>query len=382
MRRVAGAWWSPPGHWLTGPIHLKSHVNLHLAEGTTLAFSTAPEDYLPLVLTRFEGVECMNYSPLIYAFEEKNIAVTGKGVLDGQAGDTAWWNWKGKGLGPNQSAARDKLFAMGDADTPVEERRFGAGLYLRPSFFEPYRCQQVMIEGVTIRNAPFWEVHPVLCRDVIVCGLTIDSTGPNTDGCDPESCQDMLIEDCTFNTGDDCIAIKSGRNGDGRRLHTPTENVVIRNCHMKNGHGGVSIGSEITGGVRNVFVENCRMDSPHLDNAIRIKNNAVRGGVLENIHFRNIVIGEIAHAVLAVHFDYEEAGNGPYRPVLRNLSLENVVSGKSETALDIRGLPNGVIEDVTLSHCELNGVAKENTLGLVRNLVLHDVKINGKAVRA
>nr|WP_279590108.1 glycosyl hydrolase family 28 protein [Rhizomicrobium palustre] len=271
---------------------------------------------------------------------------------------------------------------MGDADTPVEERRFGAGLYLRPSFFEPYRCQQVMIEGVTIRNAPFWEVHPVLCRDVIVCGLTIDSTGPNTDGCDPESCQDMLIEDCTFNTGDDCIAIKSGRNGDGRRLHTPTENVVIRNCHMKNGHGGVSIGSEITGGVRNVFVENCRMDSPHLDNAIRIKNNAVRGGVLENIHFRNIVIGEIAHAVLAVHFDYEEAGNGPYRPVLRNLSLENVVSGKSETALDIRGLPNGVIEDVTLSHCELNGVAKENTLGLVRNLVLHDVKINGKAVRA
>ncbi|NIK86743.1 polygalacturonase [Rhizomicrobium palustre] len=357
-------------------------MNLHLAEGTTLAFSTAPEDYLPLVLTRFEGVECMNYSPLIYAFEEKNIAVTGKGVLDGQAGDTAWWNWKGKGLGPNQSAARDKLFAMGDADTPVEERRFGAGLYLRPSFFEPYRCQQVMIEGVTIRNAPFWEVHPVLCRDVIVCGLTIDSTGPNTDGCDPESCQDMLIEDCTFNTGDDCIAIKSGRNGDGRRLHTPTENVVIRNCHMKNGHGGVSIGSEITGGVRNVFVENCRMDSPHLDNAIRIKNNAVRGGVLENIHFRNIVIGEIAHAVLAVHFDYEEAGNGPYRPVLRNLSLENVVSGKSETALDIRGLPNGVIEDVTLSHCELNGVAKENTLGLVRNLVLHDVKINGKAVRA
>lgn len=374
----------PAGEWPTGPIHLKSRVELHLERGATLKFSTDPKDYLPLVLTRFEGVECMNYSPLIYAFEQDDVAVTGEGTIDGQASDAHWWNWKGrsdfgyKDGAPNQTPARKKLFAMGEANAPVAERAFGEGSFLRPSLFEPYRCKRVLIEGVTIRNAPFWEVHPVLCESVTVKGLTIDSAGPNTDGCDPESCKDVLIEDCSFNTGDDCIAIKSGRNGDGRRLHAPTENIVIRNCRMKDGHGGVSIGSEISGGVRNVFVENCRMDSPHLDNAFRLKNNALRGGLLENFHFRNIVVGEVAHAILAIHFDYEEAGNGPYTPVLRNVTLEKVVSGKSEFALDARGLANGVIENITISDCRFDNVAKDNAASFVKKLSFKNVMINGK----
>jgi polygalacturonase len=377
----------PPGVWLTGPIHLKSNVNLHLAKGATLLFSRDPADYLPLVLTRWEGVECMNYSPLVYAFEAENVAVTGAGTLDGQASDEFWWPWKGKAnFGgwkpgtPNQDAARKKLFAMGDAGTPVAERVFGEGSYLRPNFFEPYRCKNVLIEGVTLRNAPFWEVHPVLCHSVTVKGLTIDSAGPNTDGCDPECCTDVLIENCSFNTGDDCIAIKSGRNGDGRRVNVPSQNIVIRGCTMKDGHGGVTIGSEITGGVHNVFAENCRMDSPNLGNALRIKNNAMRGGNLSNFHFRRIVVGQVAHAVLTIDFNYEEAGNGAFHPVLNGVHVSSVVSAKSRYGIDVQGLANAEVNDITLDHCSFDHVADGNIVKFVRGLKFDRFTINGKPV--
>lgn len=376
----------PEGVWLTGPIHLKSNVNLVVSRGATVRFSTDTADYLPLVPTRWEGVECMNYSPLIYAWEAENIAVTGGGTLDGQASNVFWWPWKGIGKfgwragAPNQAEARRKLFAMGEAGTPVNERVFGDGSYLRPGFFEPTRCRNVLIEGVTIRNAPFWEVHPVLCQSVTVKGLTIDSIGPNTDGCDPECCRDVLIEGCSFNTGDDCIAIKSGRNGDGRRIAVPSENIVIRGCTMKDGHGGVTVGSEITGGVKNVFAENCRMDSPDLASALRIKNNAMRGGVLGNFHFRNIVVGQVAHAVLAIDFNYEEGADGPFHPVLKGVYVSTVVSGKSRYAIDAEGLPNAIVEDLSLDHCDFNKVAEGIIVRHVRGVKFNAVKVNGKPV--
>jgi polygalacturonase len=237
----------PRGDHLTGAIHLKSNVNLYLAEGAILKFSRDPKDY-PTVYTRFEGVECMNYSPLIYAFEQSNIAMTGPGTLDGQADKDNWWPWKGK------SDDRNALFAMGAKGTPVADRKFGLGRTLRPNFIQPYRSQNVLIEGVTILNSPMWEIHPVLSRNVTVRNVSINSHGPNNDGCDPESCTDVHVTGCTFDTGDDCIAIKSGRNEDGRRVNRPCENLVIENCNMKDGHGGVSIGSELSGGVRNVIV--------------------------------------------------------------------------------------------------------------------------------
>jgi polygalacturonase len=377
----------PEGVWLTGAIHLKSNVNLYVSRGATIRFSTDPADYLPLVFTRWEGVELMNYSPLVYAFEQENIAVTGEGALDGQADSVHWWPWKGKeehgwSQGrPNQDTARNTLFAMGDNNVPVEKRVFGEGFYLRPNFIEPYRCKNVLIEGVTLRNAPFWEVHPTLCTSVTVRIVTVDSSGPNTDGCDPESCKDVLIENCFFNTGDDCIAIKSGRNGDGRRVNVPTENVVIRNCTMKNGHGGVTIGSEITGGVRNVFAQDCRMDSPDLWNAIRLKDNAMRGGVLENLNFRRLVVGQVAHAVLTIDFNYEEAANGPFVPVVRGVHLESVVSGKSRYGIDAQGLASAPIYDVTLRGCDFRDVAQDNIVKNVRGLSLRDVKINGRAMQ-
>ena len=378
----------PAGDYKTEPIVLKSNVNLHLEKGATIRFSTDPKAYLPLVFTRWEGVELMNYSPLIYAFECENIAITGEGTLDGQASETQWWPWKGKaafgwrdGM-PKQDEARNRLFAMAEKGVPVAERLFGDNCYLRPMFIQPYRCKNVLIEGVTIRNAPMWEVHPVLCSNVTVRGLTIDSAGPNTDGCDPESCRDVLIEDCHFNTGDDCIAIKSGRNADGRRVAVASENIVIRNCHMKNGHGAVTVGSEISGGVRNVFAERCTMSSPALVHALRVKNNAMRGGVLEHLYFRDIAIGQVAHAVLSIDENYEEGPNGPFKPIVRDVRVERVVSGKSALAIDAQGYADAPIEGVVLKNCDFSNVAGGSIVKNVRGLKFAHVTINGKVASA
>src|SRR5579883_1205214 len=215
----------PPGDHKSGPIHLKSDVELHVSAGATIFFSNDPKHY-PNVFTRWEGIECMNFSPLIYAWEARNIAVTGKGTLDGQSSREHWWAWKGnakwKTAGfPTQDRDRESLFEMAEKNVPVEQRVFGLGHYLRPNFLQPYRSQNVLIEDITIRNSPMWEIHPVLCKNVTVRNVTIDSHGPNNDGCDPESCTDFLIEGCTFDTGDDCIALNSGRNADGRRIGVP-----------------------------------------------------------------------------------------------------------------------------------------------------------------
>ncbi len=220
----------PPGRFVTGAIKLASGTELHLTPKATLAFSRDAKHYLPVVLTRWEGTELMNYSPFIYAFEAENIAITGTGTLDGQADANNWWNWRGEG-GKKQAAARDRLMDLGARGVPVRERVFGEGHWLRPNFIQPYRCRNVLIEGVTIVNSPMWEIHPVLCQNVTVRNVTIRSHGPNNDGCDPESCRDVLIEGCTFDTGDDCIALKSGRNDDGRRVNVPIENVIVRELH-------------------------------------------------------------------------------------------------------------------------------------------------------
>jgi polygalacturonase len=356
----------PEGEFLTGPIHLQSNVELHLARGAILKFSTDPKDYLPVVFTRFEGMECYNYSPLIYALEQTNIAVTGEGTLDGQASDENWWQWKGgktaKQGSPNQLSARNRLGKMVDENVPVEKRQFGEGSYLRPSFIEFNRCRDVLIQGIRIRRSPMWELHPLLCSNVIVRRVNIDSHGPNNDGCDPESCRDVLIEDCVFDTGDDCIAIKSGRNNDGRRIGSPSENIIIRRCTMKDGHGGVVIGSEISGGCRNVFAEDCEMDSPNLERVLRLKSNAVRGGVIENVFMRNIKVGQVRDAVLQVDFVYEEGANGRYKPVARNITMENIIVKQTPRVLNVVGFPGAEISGVRIRNSTFNGVTKDDVV--------------------
>jgi polygalacturonase len=220
----------------------------------------------------------------------------------------------------------------------------------------------------------------VLCRNVIVRRVKVRSHGPNNDGCNPESCRDVLIEDCEFDTGDDCIAIKSGRNADGRRLNVPSENIIVRGCRFKDGHGGVTIGSEISGGCRNVFAENCVMDSPNLDRALRLKNNAMRGGVIENVYMRDVQVGQVADAVLQIDFHYEEGANGPFTPVARNINMSNITSQKSKYGVYLRGLPNAPIYDVRVVDASFNNVASGNVIEHVRGIELEDVRINGQRV--
>lgn len=366
----------PPGEFHTGAVHLRSRVNLHVSEGATLKFLPDPAKYLPVVFTRWEGVECMNYSSLIYAFEQENIAITGKGTLDGGADWTTWWAWNDKKSGvQKQKPARDRLIEMGERGVPVAQRVLGEGGYLRPNFIQTYRCKNVLIADVSIVRSPMWEIHPVLSSNVTVRGVNISSHGPNNDGCDPESSRDVLIENCVFDTGDDCIAIKSGRNNDGRRVNVPSENVIVRGCTMKDGHGGVVIGSEISGSCRNVFVEDCRMDSPHLERALRFKSNAQRGGVLENVFMRNVQIGRVAEAVLTIDLIYEEGAKGPHKPIVRNIELENVTSQASPRVMWIAGFEGAIIDNVRFNRCVFRGVEATELISHAGSISLQDVTI-------
>jgi polygalacturonase len=378
----------PSGEFLTGPIHLKSRVELHVQAGATLRFSQDPTRY-PLVFTRWEGVELMNYSPLIYAFECEDIAVTGEGTLDGQADDEHWWPWKGRTPAGHPSdrsapetpvpqvADRNRLVKQSEDGVPVAQRIYGSGTHLRPTFIEPYRSRNVLIEGVTIRNAPFWAMHPTLCTNVTVRKVKVISHGPNNDGCDPESSRGVLIEDCLFDTGDDCIALKSGRNADGRRLNVPVEDVLIRRCQMKAGHGGIAIGSEITGGARNVFAEHCSLDSPDLERGLRIKTNTLRGGIVENVFVRDIEIGNVQFAPIEIDLRYEPRDSGPFIPEVRNVLVERMHSARSRYGIYIRGLEQAPVRNVVIRDSAFRGVAEGHVIeGTV------DVTLSGLTVEA
>ena len=376
----------PAGLYNTGPIHLKSNVNLHLQKDALLSFYPEPDRYLPAVHTRWEGVELMGYSPLIYAFEQENIAITGEGILEGNGSNTHWWPWKGKwkhtpwllDAKTDQSNTRNPLFAMAEQGVPVAERVF-ADNYLRPPFIQPYRCKRVLIEGVTIRNSPFWLINPVLSEDVIVRGINCISHGPNSDGCNPESSNRVLIENCLFDTGDDCIALKSGRNNDGRRLAVPVQNVVIQDCIMRAGHGGVVLGSEISGGARNIFARRCRMSSPDLERGIRVKTNSVRGGLIENIYIRDIDIGEVKDAIV-INFYYEEGDAGVHLPLVKNLHISHLRVQKAQRAFLLRGFERAPISSVSLHHVQFNRTGSLGVLENVAQIDAVDLTLNGETL--
>jgi len=367
----------PSGVFDTGGIRLLSKVELHLEDGATLRFSTDPAAYLPVVTTRWEGTECMNYAAFIYAYDQEDIAVTGNGTLDGQASDENWWAWAKHAGGTRARATTDvrALNDLADRGVPVEGRVFGAGHFLRPNFFQPYRCRNVLIEGVTILRSPMWELNPELCTNVTVRNVKISTGGPNNDGCDPESCRDVLVEGCVFNTGDDCMAIKSGRNDDGRRVGVPVENLVIRKCSMQDGHAGVAIGSEISGDCRNVFVEDCTMDSPHLERALRIKSNARRGGVVEGIHMRRVTIGRVTEAVLTVDFQYEEGSHGAFPPTVRDVSIEDTTAKASPRLFFITGFKGATIDNIRISHCTIGGVDSPELIEYAGRIELDNVMV-------
>jgi polygalacturonase len=376
----------PEGVFHTGPIVLKSNVNLHLAEGAVLKFSPEASLYFPAVLTRWEGIDCYNAHPLIYAYEAHNIGITGTGIIDGSASSDNWWAKSGaerygyREGQISQRTGRPKLLHFEQNQTPVEERVMTEADGLRPQLINLYGCTRILIESVHLINSPFWVIHPLLCDQLTVRNVDVHSHGPNSDGCDPESCANVLIEGCTFDTGDDCIAIKSGRNNDGRRWNRRSENIIVRRCKMVDGHGGVVIGSEISGGYRNLFVENCEMDSPELDRVIRIKTSNCRGGVVENVFVRNITVGQCKEAVLKINllYDPKEQCRREFPPVVRNVHLDNVISKKSEYGVLITGL-DGMenVYDVSVSNSRFDGVAKGNAVTGARNVTYHNLYING-----
>ncbi|WP_264524329.1 glycoside hydrolase family 28 protein [Flavobacterium sp. N502536] len=380
----------PDGKYLTGAIHLESNVNLHLDDHAEILFSIHPNEY-PIVHTSFEGTELMNYSPLIYAKNKTNIAITGKGTLNGQADHTNWWIWSGgkdygwkKGIpSQNDPQNREVLVDMAEKGVPVPERIFGEGRYLRPNFIEFFECNTVLVKDITIINAPFWILHPLKSMNIIIDGVTVNSHGPNNDGCDPEYSQNILIKNCTFNTGDDCIAIKAGRDADGRRIAIPSKNIIVQNCKMIDGHGGVVIGSEISAGVNNVFVEDCVMDSPNLDRAIRIKTNSKRGGIIENVYVRNLEVGTVKECVLKLNMFYNVYGSqtGNFIPTIRNISLENVkVKNGGKYGVWAEGYAQSPVENITLKNVVIQKVDSVHLLKNVKNIKFMNTYINEKKV--
>ncbi|WP_418262156.1 glycoside hydrolase family 28 protein [Flavobacterium faecale] len=382
----------PSGKYYTGPINLQNNVNLHLAEGAEILFSTNPKDY-PIVHTSFEGTEVMNYSPLVYAYQKTNVALTGKGILNGQASNDNWWFWCGaemygwkKGM-PNQKEPQNlfRLMDMAEEGVPVSKRVFGEDRYLRPTFIDFFECTNVLLEGIKIVKAPFWVIHPMKSTNVTIDGVTVESHGPNNDGCDPEYSKNVIIKNCVFNTGDDCIAIKSGRNADGRRVAIPSENIIVRNCKMIDGHGGVVIGSEISAGVRNVFVENCLMDSPNLDRAIRIKSNSKRGGLVENVYVRNLEVGQVKEAVLKINMFYGIYGKqeGNFIPEVRNVFLENVkVKNGGKFGILANGYKELPIQNIRFMNVTIDKVDKEYSIDNVVGLQFINTRINGNLMQS
>jgi len=365
----------PSGTYLTGPIRLKSNVNLHLSEGAVVSFFADPRRLLPVVLTRYEGNPCYNFSPLVLAYRQRNLAVTGKGRLVGNGNAAVWEDMNSK-----KKADSDTLRAMGERGTPVEKRIFGDGHFLRPSMIEPMECENILIEGITVEQGPMWVIHPVLCRNVAVRNVTVRSNGPNNDGCDPESCRDVLIENCAFFTRDDGIAVKSGRNADGRRIGVPSENIVIRYCRFEavpESRNGMAVGSEVSGGVRNVFVERCTMNGRN--QGIYIKSNRARGGIVEQVYFRDITINGVRECALAVSMHYgRERGDCP--PVFRDIQFRDIRCDRGNRPILVVGQMESPVRDALFEDCAFQNMTRPMEVENAANLVMKNVRINNEQI--
>ena len=355
----------PAGHYyIAGPLQLASHIELRLEKGACIEFSNRPQDYEhDIVLTRFESTEVYNYSPLIYAYGCEDVAITStggerEGIIDGNG--SAWWPWVGagawKGCSPNQQAASEELKDMGNSDVPVKDRVFGRGKYLRPVLMQPYACKRVLIKGVCIKDSPMWNVAPVLSEDVTIDNVDITADGPNTDGVDPDACSNVWIKNSRFTTGDDCIAIKSGRDDDGRRVGVASSNIVIENNVFRDGHGGVTCGSEMAGGIDHVYSLNNVMDSPNLRWAYRLKTNSLRGGGVTDFYAYGDRIERVERDVLTVDMGYAGGDIGSYTPDIHGIHMENLQVKLHHAPLaTVETYERNPVYDFTWRNCQLKG---------------------------
>ncbi|HUB27722.1 MAG TPA: glycosyl hydrolase family 28 protein [Tepidisphaeraceae bacterium] len=364
----------PPGKYACGAIELLSNIDLHL-DGATILFSSDSSKY-PISITRYQGIDLMNRSPLIHAVDQTNVAITGNGILDGAA--TAKWNKDGKGnFNILQQMARDGV--------PIAQRLFGADRPLRTTFIEPYHCTSVLIQGVTIRNSRFWQMHPCLCTNVLVDGVTTQSTTSQTDGCDPESCQDVVIRDCLLGAGDDCIAIKAGRNPDSQRIHRPCSDIVVMDDRFHGPWGMITCGSEVTEGIEHVYgyhlstVNNIE-DVRHQTGAymvLYLKTNTTRGGFIRDVHLDDIT-GKFNRDIVLATLAYSGDKPGRAKPDVSDISISHINNASAPLVLDMTGLENDPIADFALTDSSFVNVTRPDRVRDVNNLILKNVTVNGR----
>ena len=375
----------PQGRWLTGAVHLGSNCTLHLSEGATVEFADDPSDYLPAVRTSWEGVECFSLSPLVYAYGATNVAITGSGRLVARHG--FWKRWKGARAAAAQKAWEKLVFDWGENDVPVERRRLSdePGAAFRPHFIQFNRCRDVRLDGFSMRGSPFWTIHLFLCDGAEVRNLDVDAFDEdgfamnNTDGIDIEASRNVLVEGCTFCQNDDGIVVKSGRNRDGRRIGVPAENVTVRNCVVRKGHGLLVVGSELSGGARNILMENCRVEG-EATRLFYVKTARPRGGFIENVTMRNVAATAVSREVLAVNASYwimpsvERRPEGLPVPHIAGIRMENVRCGSAKTLYSIEGDPEDPVDGVVLEHVVADSTCEPSSAENVRNLVVDGVR--------
>ncbi|MEN0003535.1 MAG: glycoside hydrolase family 28 protein [Bacteroidota bacterium] len=380
----------PAGNWwVDGPLHLRSNINLHLQEGAKIYFGSNPEQYLPLVKVRWEGTVCWSYSPFIYAFEAENIAITGAGEVDGQA--QAWSKqWRKK-----QKPDKKRLRQMGNDLVPEDQRVFGNGFldldgdgqddgfgdgqqhWLRPTLVELYNCKNILLEGVRFRNSAFWTIHPVFSQNITIRNLKIEGGYLNDDGIDPDSCEDVLIEDCRIETEDDAISIKAGRDQDAWN-RPPSQHIIVRNCTLNSGVNAFCIGSEMSGGVQQVFVHDCRILSGK--HGLNFKCNLDRGGRVADIFFRQLTFDHLAEALLIFRMDYHGYRGNNYPTKFERFFVQDVTAQRIDSlAFKIVGVEAAPIEKILLDDIRIQQAGRAGELAHTEAILWQNVFINGEA---
>lgn len=361
-----------PGKYFSkGPIVLKSDVNLHLEEGAEILFSPDPADYLPGMITIWEGTELINYCSPIYAYHCENIAITGKGILNGQASKGAFSTMKHQ-----HSEQQLALRTMAWNKVPVQERDFGAGSTLPPAMLQPWGCTKVLLEDFHLTDSPFWCIHPVFCDNVIVRGVSIDSQNLNNDGCDPESTSNVLIENCNFNSYDDAVAIKAGRDKEGWKTGRKSRNIVIRNNYFDSGSAVVCIGSEMAAGVENVYIYNIK--APACKTGLSLRGSRDRGGFIRNVYLEGMQVDSVASALIRLNDRYWEQMGGKKTPIFENITVRNCSAVKSDAgAIAITGredkpISNVLLENVVVEQCPIPLVLED-----AENVRFVNVSVNG-----
>ncbi len=375
VKKGGGTVYFPAGKYLTGPIHLKSNITIFIDAGAELHFSDNFDDYLPMVKSRYEGVDVTSFSPLFYAYKAENIAIRGRGIIDGHG--KKWWDFV-EGYKEGQARSKWQVTFDGlnkDILLPDDPKQMKRG-FLRPPFIQTMYCKNLQIEGITIRNSPFWTVNPEFCENVTIHAITINNPhSPNTDGINPESCNNVHISDCHISVGDDCITIKSGKDGPGRKKAVPAENYTITNCTMLSGHGGVVIGSEMSGDVRKITISNCVFDGT--DRGIRIKTARGRGGIVEEIRVSNVIMKNIKDQAIVLDMQYAKTNPEPVSertPRFRNIHLSNI-TGQVNQAGYLNGLEEMPIENITFN--DINFEAKSGfVISNANRIEFHNVLVN------